>query len=303
MEGSGNAFRTARNARGWSQQHLAEAAGVSERTVKRAERGESISGESMMAISAALDLDAVPASPVPRRRSSELLAMALKGEVSDARRENLRLLADHAAEHIPDARVMVAPDVEDWVDAYGHRGHARLLWDIRVWIKWMGMPLAAICGLLFAMAIFADAYTNNTAAIKSAALVTLALILPSLAAIGVLLCWERRRSENWRDEHERRTAMGIAYVMTERSLHRLQLGKDTIADQRYDLVAGFDFDIEPVRGARRGTSLYKIETEAGYISLPCIYDTDELTEFLCTASVPGLKVYPVRRSPPAAQAA
>ena len=60
--------RDQRRARGWTQRHLADAAGVHERTVQRLEAGLPISGESRMAIAAALDID-TNALVEPRKRT------------------------------------------------------------------------------------------------------------------------------------------------------------------------------------------------------------------------------------------
>lgn len=49
-------IRRVREAKPWTQEQLAAAAGVDARTVQRAERGESISAESLLAIAGALDV-------------------------------------------------------------------------------------------------------------------------------------------------------------------------------------------------------------------------------------------------------
>ncbi len=54
----GEAIREARVAACMTQEHLAKAAGVSEKTVRRAERGDRISAENVMALCACLGLDA-----------------------------------------------------------------------------------------------------------------------------------------------------------------------------------------------------------------------------------------------------
>lgn len=50
-------LRLERTQRAWSQQHLADALGVSLRTVQRAERGDPVAGETLLALAAALDVD------------------------------------------------------------------------------------------------------------------------------------------------------------------------------------------------------------------------------------------------------
>ena len=61
-------LRDERTLRAWSQQHLADAAGVSLRTVQRAERGDPVAGETLLALAAALDID-VQALVVARQRA------------------------------------------------------------------------------------------------------------------------------------------------------------------------------------------------------------------------------------------
>ncbi len=51
-------IRGERRTRAWSQEHLAEAAGVNLRTVQRVERGASCAGETIQSLAAALELDA-----------------------------------------------------------------------------------------------------------------------------------------------------------------------------------------------------------------------------------------------------
>ena len=48
-------LRQQRRQRGWSQSHLAQAAGISERTIQRLEQGAACSGETLMALAAALE--------------------------------------------------------------------------------------------------------------------------------------------------------------------------------------------------------------------------------------------------------
>ena len=54
-----------REARGWSQEHLAEVAGLSARTVQRIEAEGNASPESRMALAAALGVDAPDLGPPP----------------------------------------------------------------------------------------------------------------------------------------------------------------------------------------------------------------------------------------------
>lgn len=49
-------IRTLREAKPWTQAHLAEAAGVAERTIQRAEEGKGLSAETLQAVAGALDV-------------------------------------------------------------------------------------------------------------------------------------------------------------------------------------------------------------------------------------------------------
>jgi transcriptional regulator with XRE-family HTH domain len=69
MKNVDTVIRSARMARGWSQSHLAEAAGLSKRTVMRAEGGAKVAGESLMAMGAALGVDLFHADPTAAGRS------------------------------------------------------------------------------------------------------------------------------------------------------------------------------------------------------------------------------------------
>jgi transcriptional regulator with XRE-family HTH domain len=68
-------IRNRRTAKGWSQEHLAQAAGIHEKTIRRAEAGERVSGETRLAIASALDVraealaagESFVAAPHPRR--------------------------------------------------------------------------------------------------------------------------------------------------------------------------------------------------------------------------------------------
>ncbi|MEO1042634.1 MAG: helix-turn-helix domain-containing protein [Pseudomonadota bacterium] len=62
-----------RDERCWSQEHLAETAGVSLRTVQRLERGESVSRETVMALAAAFDVgvEALMIDPLETAREAD----------------------------------------------------------------------------------------------------------------------------------------------------------------------------------------------------------------------------------------
>lgn len=57
IQADGAQVRRWRDGRGWSQEHLAEVAGISLRTVQRIENGEKAARESVMALAAAFGVD------------------------------------------------------------------------------------------------------------------------------------------------------------------------------------------------------------------------------------------------------
>ncbi|MCR6684769.1 helix-turn-helix domain-containing protein [Pseudoxanthomonas sp.] len=57
IHADGAQVRRRRDERGWSQEHLADAAGISLRTIQRIERGEKAARESVMALAAAFGVD------------------------------------------------------------------------------------------------------------------------------------------------------------------------------------------------------------------------------------------------------
>lgn len=56
MEQNQNKVKELREHKGWSQDHLAEASGLSLRTIQRIESGRQVSGESLICVAAALDV-------------------------------------------------------------------------------------------------------------------------------------------------------------------------------------------------------------------------------------------------------
>ena len=86
-------LRTERTDRAWSQQHLADASGVSLRTVQRAERGDPVAGKTLLALAAALDVDVQ--ALVVARQQAVALAPTVPAVVDPYRR--LAFNADRAA--------------------------------------------------------------------------------------------------------------------------------------------------------------------------------------------------------------
>ena len=74
MNADGEKVRRCREERCWSQDHLAEAAGVSLRTVQRVERGDSVSKDTLMALAAAFDIDGAALAVDPAREAATAAA-------------------------------------------------------------------------------------------------------------------------------------------------------------------------------------------------------------------------------------
>ncbi len=74
-----------REERSWSQDHLAEAAGLSLRTVQRIENGESASRDSVMALAAAFNVDVISLT-VDARTEAKAAAKRKRSKTKDALR-------------------------------------------------------------------------------------------------------------------------------------------------------------------------------------------------------------------------
>ena len=76
--------RTSREAKGWSQEHLAAASGVSLRTVQRAEAGARVSPENTLALCAALDIQPTDLPAAPSTNTQTLPHLAVLRSALDA---------------------------------------------------------------------------------------------------------------------------------------------------------------------------------------------------------------------------
>lgn len=72
MEIKTNALKTLRQNKGWTQQHLADAAGLSLRTIQRVESEGNAAKETVMAICAALEIGREDLSIIPQPDPSQL---------------------------------------------------------------------------------------------------------------------------------------------------------------------------------------------------------------------------------------
>jgi transcriptional regulator with XRE-family HTH domain len=67
-----------RNARGWTQQHLADACDISLRTVQRVEKYGTASNETIMGLCAVFEIDARELSVVPKYNEAALEPVKVK---------------------------------------------------------------------------------------------------------------------------------------------------------------------------------------------------------------------------------
>lgn len=72
MEIKTNTLKTLRQKKGWTQQHLADAAGLSLRTIQRLESEGNAAKETVMAICAALEIGREELSIIPKPDLSQL---------------------------------------------------------------------------------------------------------------------------------------------------------------------------------------------------------------------------------------
>ena len=89
MKIDGQRIKQLREARGWSQEHLASICGLSARTVQRLEAEGSASLESRMAVAAALEVAAVDLLPVQPASNPHTVTMA--PSPAGTRTENLMI--------------------------------------------------------------------------------------------------------------------------------------------------------------------------------------------------------------------
>lgn len=69
----GAKIRRWRDERCWSQEHLADAAGIGLRTVQRIENGDKASRESVMALAAAFNVDAIALTVDPKSEAAKMV--------------------------------------------------------------------------------------------------------------------------------------------------------------------------------------------------------------------------------------
>ena len=147
----------ARKALRMSQEILAQAAGVSVRTVARVEGGERASDETMKAICAVLGLEPAPCDdPDAGGRPPAALRVACETGGSRDRKDNLSDIEGFVRASLPEARVLAGSDMAAWREANVHWGDTPLgegeiarkarFWSVMVVTAVWGYPM--LYGLL-----------------------------------------------------------------------------------------------------------------------------------------------------------
>lgn len=108
-------IRRWREERSWSQEHLAETAGVSLRTIQRIENGEGGSRDSVMALAAAFNVDAL-ALTIDPRIEAEKASREKRLKMKDALRMGLLI---NVASYVFGLIVFTAISLGDGIPGYG----------------------------------------------------------------------------------------------------------------------------------------------------------------------------------------
>lgn len=116
-----------REDRSWSQDHLADAAGLSLRTVQRIENGEGASRDSVMALAAAFEVDVI-ALTVDARTEAKKAAQMKRTKVRDALRMGFLI---NLACYILGLFVFTAISLSDGIAGYAMLAPA-LWWGVGV---------------------------------------------------------------------------------------------------------------------------------------------------------------------------
>ncbi|HUH55561.1 MAG TPA: helix-turn-helix transcriptional regulator [Rhodanobacter sp.] len=95
IQADGAQVRRWRDGRGWSQEHLAEVAGISLRTVQRIENGEKAARESIMALAAAFGVDVATLMVDADARAAKVTRDGKAKELADLRLSVLIHLAGY----------------------------------------------------------------------------------------------------------------------------------------------------------------------------------------------------------------
>ena len=95
FKADGSKIRRWREERHWSQEHLADLAGIGVRTVQRIETGGQASRETLMALAAAFDVDALALCIDPEAKAEEIVQSKNRKTVADLRLSFLIHLAGY----------------------------------------------------------------------------------------------------------------------------------------------------------------------------------------------------------------
>jgi transcriptional regulator with XRE-family HTH domain len=228
------AIRQARNAKGMTQDHLAKAAGVSDRTVKRAESGEAISDETMLAIAAVLEMDVGTIRRTTVVSVDELVEMASCPSDTPQRRKNLEAIAHHCIDHVPGIKAMIAPDVEGFVKVHGPLGI--VMRQKAGYARTAGIILTAFSlHLLFIFEVLGDRPQTPESLLKIYGLLFSLSLAAWVSYVGALAAdrWELRNAKVMANIRSRRES--LAYAVSGTHLHEIWLEGDRVRDVRHSL--------------------------------------------------------------------
>jgi transcriptional regulator with XRE-family HTH domain len=107
-------IRRWRDERSWSQEHLADAAGISLRTIQRIENGDGASRETVMALAAAFNVDVIALS-IDAKTEAEKIAQKQRTKTTDALRLSFLI---SLASYIFGLVLFTAISVGDGIDGY-----------------------------------------------------------------------------------------------------------------------------------------------------------------------------------------
>lgn len=138
-----------REERSWSQDHLADAAGLSLRTVQRIENGDGASRESVMALAAAFNVDVI-ALIVDTRMEAKTIAQKKRTKIKDALRLGFLI---NLASYIFGLIVFTGISLSDGVPGYAMLAPA----------IWWGVGVAGF-GLVTAIVEFTTYYEEKAQA-------------------------------------------------------------------------------------------------------------------------------------------
>jgi len=269
----------ARTAARMSQEHLATAAGVSTRTLIRAEQGHNVSVESLRAICAALDLDArtlqpVAVGPVPGDGEPLDLSQPIDWpELSTS----VDMLAANITDNLPGRRLVLRPDVVALRRAYNRSQNLtidparRHYFDVvtRIWLAmWIGslVSILTVCVLIWQLS-----GPIGDGGIMYAGVLGLLTSVIYFVAMPIV------------DWHSRVMARhsAMAFALDQTHLHEFVVQRST-HPRWTPTIRRRSVRVDRITSVGRrdedGFTSFDVETEAGRFRMPCIIPTERASE-------------------------